>query len=138
MKRRLLTISGGGWVTFDWAPGVGVAIAGSLFSFWRSTGIAQTRGEERLATMRNELARVEKQGKELAEMVHEGLQRTFLKVNDMFTEMKVQAAEQAAFNRICTKTLESLVAKNETLGSMLQTHETAILILKNDMEKKKA
>lgn len=113
-------------MTLEWVPGVCVAIAGSSLSFWRGAAVT----DERVRQIKEELAKVEEQHHQFAIDIHDDFRETVEKLSGVVTEMKVLAAEQGAFNRICTKTLEGISNKQDQQELRLFQQHTDIELLK--------
>lgn len=123
----------GAGMTLDWVPGAGLAVAGGILSLWRSSVVTQEKVEglnDEIARVETEIARIESDARQFQRDIHEDLHESFDKMNGLVTEMKVLAAEQGAFNKICTKTLEVLAARVENHDAVMMRNHTDIELLK--------
>ena len=120
-----LRASGDG-MTLDWIPGAGLAIAGGVLSFWRGVIVA----EEKVQNLKQAVARIESDSREFQRSVNEELKDALDRLNHVVTELAVVTTEQAAFNRVCTKTLEGIAKKLEYHDSVLVQNHTDIELLK--------
>lgn len=123
IPRKRFSFRGFFAMTLEWIPGVGVALAGSFLSMWRSNAVM----EEKVSTMRTELSRHESENDEERERTVVELKDAYERMHNMFTQIQVMGTEQVAFMRICTKTLDGLSKK-------LEFHDTVLMHLGTDVE----
>ena len=124
-QRKQITFPGAG-MTLDWIPGAGLAVAGGVLSLWRSSVVT----EEKVRGLKDEITRIENDARQFQKDIHDDLRETFNKMNSVVTELKVLTTEQGAFNRMCTKTLETLVARVENHDTVMMRNHTDIELLK--------
>lgn len=122
--------------TTDWIPGAIIAVIGSALSLWRGQAVmeakfedlsAQTAKErtELLAQFERDKAAAAKTDKALTAEIRDALHG----LQNVATEIKIVSVEQSAFNRMTTKTLESVLAKVEQHDKVLQEHSTSLALL---------
>lgn len=113
-------------MTYDWIPGVAVAIAGSMLAFLRGTAVT----DERVSALRQEVSRIEKDAQQFQKDVNAELHETLGRMDAMFTDLKVLNATQSSFNQMCTKTMEGIANKLEHHDTVFMQHHTDIELLK--------
>ena len=131
--RRGFSISGVLSMSLDWVPGVGVAIAGSFLSMWRGSAVLEERVNELKGGQEAFTTRLEKFERDMELMegsVHGQLSDALRELNGVATQLKVTIAEQNAFNKVNTRTLEGLVSKLEHMVMMSHQHDKDIALLK--------
>lgn len=118
-------------MSMDWIPGAGLAVAGGVLSWWRGSAVAA----ERAVALRTELDRMENQLTEYQRETTGELRQAFERMSGLITRIEVVATEQAAFNRVCTKTLEGVVQRLEFQTAQLTQQHADIAVLKSAAEK---
>jgi len=124
--RGKISIGEGLRMSFDWVPGVVVAVAGSVLAFLRGAAVT----DERVSGLRHEISRIEKDAQQFQKDVNAELHETLGRMDSMFTDLKVLNATQATFNQTCTDTLKGVMKKLEHHDTVFMKHHTDIELLK--------
>jgi len=112
-------------MSLEWIPGVGASIAASLLVLWRGAAVM----EERVKELRERADKYEHATELLEDSVHGQIGAAVMELNQIATQLKVTIAEQSAFNKVNTKTLEGLVNRVEAMGAMVYEHDKQIAII---------
>jgi hypothetical protein len=146
--REKYSWGGGLRMTVDWIPGAAIALAGSLLSFLRQSAVTDERikvltaedkrietegrrfAEERVAAVREEVTRIDNDSRQFQKDINAELHETLGRMDAVFTELKVLSSTQAAFNQMCTKTLEGMAKKFEYHDQVMMQQHTDIEVLK--------
>ena len=118
-------------MTWDWMPGVALAVVGNGLTLWRGAAVT----EEKVAELRRELDKHEAQNADILAVNAREMRESYERLNEIFTEVKLLAREQAIFNQVCTKTLEGIAKKFEFHDLVLTQQTTDIAVLKTEVSK---
>ena len=127
---RRVTVRGVLEMSWDWVPGVAVALASSGVAFLRGQAASQAVIEKEVSTLREDIKRVEGQVLEFEHSTSDEIRQLLEKLGGLVTRIEVVFTEQATMSRVMTKTLDGIATRLEAQTIMLTQHNADIAVLK--------
>lgn len=124
----------------DWVPGVGIAIAASGLTMWRSQAVTDTK----VAALGKELADVRhSHDKDIAALRHDmeafmkshgvDLRDACKELREVAANFRAMSAEQAVINTVSTKALEGIVTKLDAHHTAITQHSASLELIRELM-----
>jgi hypothetical protein len=134
---RPVSNSGDALMTWEWIPGAGLATAGSILSWWRHSAVTDAKAsalstaiEKEVTALRAELSRHEADMSQFRGDIADEQKELRERLFGLMTRIEVLATEQAAFIKVCTKTLEGLVSRQESHAAAIAQNASDVQVLK--------
>jgi len=105
-------------------------IGGSMLSWWRNSGVSDERIRGLEQSLRDHKASNDKTQGEIVNDLKEAV----VSIRECVTEFRVMAREQNVVNTMVTKTLESVVSRQEANTMQLVNHESTIGVIRRDLD----